>query len=347
MQKNMITRSNILMLIDALIVVGGYFLTYAIILPRYLWTDSFLIFRYTFLIVMVLYLASYALGGIYKQIWRYADAGEFQLCFFYSLLGGGAFIVAAGIIRYHVPLRIQLFSPFIIAFLMIASRMLYKIIWQKKTRMEGIRLSRLAENKANDISNTDSAGQSLERTSNKKSVYKRKRLAIVGAGESGALLYKEIRQNPDIRYDTIFFVDDSIDKIGRKLYTVPIYGPIGNIKSLVETHNIDEIIIAMPAVSGERKRRVVELCSETSAEVRILPTMAVTLATDPDSASKYDRTDALMTKLRKIDVEDLLGREAVKVEEEDITAYIEDRTILVTGGGGYIGSLLCRQIADY
>ena len=122
MSKNVLNRSNILMLIDAIIVVGGYFLTYAVILPRYLWTDSFQIFRYTFLIVMVLYLSAYVLGGVYRQMWRYADAGEFQLCFLYSLLGGGAFIVAAGIIRYHVPLRIQLLSPFVIAVLIEVQR---------------------------------------------------------------------------------------------------------------------------------------------------------------------------------------------------------------------------------
>ncbi len=347
MSKNTLNRSSILMLIDAMIIVGAYFLTYAAILPRYLWTDSFQIFRYTFLIVMVLYLASYALGGIYKQMWRYADAGEFQLCFFYSLLGGGAFIIVAGIIRYHVPLRIQLLSPFVIAFLIIASRLVYKVAWQKKTLMEGQRLGKVSERDGEDLASGDNNQEILEKVGNKKPSHRRKRLAIVGAGESGALLYKEIRQNPHIRYDVIFFADDNRDKIGRRLYTLPIYGPIDNIKDLSDSRNIDEIIIAMPAVTGERKKRVVELCSEASAEVKILPAMAVTLSTDKGAENRYEGSDALLNKLRKIDVEDLLGREPIRVDDGDISSYIAGKNILVTGGGGSIGSELCRQAVKY
>lgn len=322
MLNNLIKRSNILMLIDAIIVIAGYYVTFVAILPRYLWPEPFYIFRYTFLIVMVVYMTVFLFGGIYQQMWRYADAREYRMCMTYSLLAGGAFIVIAGVIRYHVPLRIQLLSPFIIGVLIITSRIGYKLMRQDKHTVE----------------NSDK----LLNTKNST----RKKLAIVGAGESGALLYQEIRANPSIKYDTIIFVDDNPSKIGRKLYGVPILGPIQNIENFTQEYNIDEIIIAMPAVSGERKREIAELCSDTRAEVKILPSMAITL----EGQALFDgeeRTDRLISKLRKIDVEDLLGRDPIKVSDADISTYIKGKNVLVTGGGGSIGSELCRQIAKY
>ena len=317
----MFQRRNILMAIDAAIIIFGYYFTFMTILPRYLWGQTFQIFRYTFLIVMVIYITVYIWGGLYRQVWRYADAREYRMCMTYSLLAGAAFILVAGVIRYHVPLRIQLFSPFIIGAFIVTSRMAYKLLRQNRHK-------------------TDFTPQAS------KQKYKDfKRLAIVGAGESGALLYQEIRANPHIKYNPVIFVDDDSSKIGRKLFNVPILGPVQNVESFVDEYKVDEIIIAMPAISGERRKEIAELCNDTSATVKILPSMVITL--DNKIGTEEDKTDVLLSKLRNIDVEDLLGREPIKVNDADISSYIEGKHVLVTGGGGSIGSELCRQIVKY
>lgn len=311
-------RKNYLMLIDSILIVSGYYLTYLAILPRYLLGETFHSFKYSFLIVLVIYLFAYIFGGIYSKIWRYADAKEYRACMAYSLLAGGVFIVIAGTSQYHVPLRIQVISPFVIGVLIITSRIMYKIIRQDRSLR-------------------------VEKESRKKKEI-RKRLAIIGAGNSGALLYREMKENPYIKYDIIFFMDDNMDKIGRKLYDIPIYGPIDHIAKASEKHLIEEIIIAMPSITGKERKRIVELATESKADVKILPSMAFALA---EKASLEGRQTDLMGKLRDIEVEDLLGRDPIRVDDADISTYIKGRNVLVSGGGGSIGSELCRQVISY
>ena len=321
MYKQFFQRRSLLMAIDVIIVVVGYFLTYIAILPRYLWPEYFVVFRFTFLIIAVIYSISYVVGGIYKQMWRYADASEYRLCMAYSMLAGGAFILASGVINYHVPLRIQLLSPFVIGVLIVFSRIIYKILFQTKNESKETSKSQLVK------------------------VADKKRLAIVGAGEAGAALLKEIKSNSSIRYTPVIFVDDNPNKIGRKLYNVPIVGDVSQIDKFVDEYQIEEIIIAMPAISGAQKQKVVEYCHATNANVKILPSMAIRLA--EESLAFESSTDILFNNLRKIEVEDLLGRETIKVNDTDISSYISGKNVLVTGGGGSIGSELCRQIVKY
>lgn len=309
------------MAIDVIIVVVGYFLTYIAILPRYLWPEYIVVFRFTFLMIAVIYSIVFSFGGIYKQMWRYADANEYRLCMTYSVIAGGIFILVSGVIRYHVPLRIQLLSPFIIGVLIVSSRIFYKIIFQAKNEGKSV------------------TGKQVVKSGEKK------RLAIVGAGEAGAALLKEIKSNSNIRYNTILFVDDNPNKIGRNLYSIPIVGEISRIADFVEEYQIEEIIIAMPAVAGTQKQKIVEYCHATTASVKILPSMAIRLS--EEALSLEADSDILFNNLRKIEVEDLLGREAVKVDDADISAYIAGKNVLVTGGGGSIGSELCRQICQY
>ena len=311
-----------LMLIDVSIVLMGYLFSYIVTVPRYLWISYYETFKFTFLIIAIIYIASYVVNGMYKQMWRYADVNEYRLCLVSSLLAGGAFIVASGIIKYHIPLRVQVVSPFIITFLIIASRIAYKILVEK-------------EKQAFVESNRKKNGQN-----------QKKRLAIIGAGEAGALLYKEIRSNPLIKYDIIMFIDDNPNKIGRKLYSTPIYGGLENIEELVHKNYIEELIIAIPNATGEQRKRVVELSSKTDANVKILPSISGTLTNSTEDIENNSK-DILISKLRNIDVEDLLGRDPVRVDEVDITKYIKGKVVLVTGGGGSIGGEICRQVASY
>jgi len=161
------------------------------------------------------------------------------------------------------------------------------------------------------------------------------RVLIVGAGDAGAILAREIASNPRLNLKVAGFVDDDPAKQKSILNGLPVLGGRKSIPFLVKDLEIDEIIIAMPSVGGDVLREIVELCKQTSARIRILPDI-------------YQSTKkSLFTALRDVKMEDLLRREQVTVDIKQIAGYIEGRTVLVTGAGGSIGSELCRQIVEH
>ncbi len=317
--KKTINRKNVLMMIDIIIITIGYLLSYLITLPNELWEQYWATYKSSLLMAAIVFSASYYFFGIYNQIWRYADEREYRLCAISTAIGGVLFIVLGELAGYNVPIRIQLSAPFIILFIFVLSRISYKLFADGESIQ----------------SKTPTAG-------NRKPPYK-KDLLIIGAGSAGVMLLKEIRANPQLGYRMKGFVDDNPKKIGRVLNGHKIYGPIDHLESLIRTYEIDEVLIATPAATGAEKKRIVDIASGTRAKVKILPSVATSLTNISDSAEN----NLLIGKLRNIDVEDLLGRDVVKVKETDIKAYTEGKNVLITGGGGSIGSELCRQISLY
>ena len=163
-----------------------------------------------------------------------------------------------------------------------------------------------------------------------------KRVMIVGAGEAGRMLLREIRvENPKTSV-ACCLVDDNPNKRGRILENVKIEGSRRDIKALVKKHRIDRIIIAMPSASAERRKAILDICKETGCELKMLP-----------GISQILNGQAKLAQLRDVSVEELLGREPVKTDMTEIAQYIKGKTVMVTGGGGSIGSELARQIASY
>ena len=163
-----------------------------------------------------------------------------------------------------------------------------------------------------------------------------KRVMIVGAGEAGRMLLREIRvENPKTSV-ACCLVDDNPNKRGRILENVKIEGSRRDIKALVKKHRIDRIIIAMPSASAERRKAILDICKETGCELKMLP-----------GISQILNGQATLAQLRDVSVEELLGREPVKTDMTEIAQYIKGKTVMVTGGGGSIGSELARQIASY
>ena len=163
-----------------------------------------------------------------------------------------------------------------------------------------------------------------------------KRVMIVGAGEAGRMLLREIRvENPKTSV-ACCLVDDNPNKRGRILENVKIEGSRRDIKALVKKHRIDRIIIAMPSASAERRKAILDICKETGCELKMLP-----------GISQILNGQATLAQLRDVSVEELLGREPVKTDMTEIAKYIKGKTVMVTGGGGSIGSELARQIASY
>ncbi len=159
-----------------------------------------------------------------------------------------------------------------------------------------------------------------------------RRVLIVGAGDAGNMLVREIQNNSQLKLKAVGFIDDDRSKLNKILHNVPVVGNSRKIPALVKELEIDEIIIAMPSVSGEQIRPIVEIAKQTNARIRILPGI-------------YQSTNgSILTRLRDIRMEDLLCREPVNTDLSHVSAYIKGRVVMVTGAGGSIGSELCRQL---
>ena len=168
---------------------------------------------------------------------------------------------------------------------------------------------------------------------NYKNRNKFKRILIVGAGAAGSVILNEIKSSDRLYGDVLCFVDDNKQKQGRIINGIPIEGGREDIPKLVEKYGIDEIFIAIPSASTKDRRDIIYICQQTDAKVKILPAIY-----------QLVNGEVSVSKLREVQVEDLLGRDQIQYNVDEVAAYIKNKVVLVTGGGGSIGSELCRQI---
>ena len=159
---------------------------------------------------------------------------------------------------------------------------------------------------------------------------------IIGGGAAGNAIIKEMESSSYLSMRAVCAIDDNPGCHGKYLRGVPIVGGREDILKSVEKYSVDEIIIAMPSASKQALKPILEICKETGCRMRILPGMYQII-----------NGDVSVSKLREVQIEDLLGREPVQVNVDEIAGYVKDKVILVTGGGGSIGSELCRQIAKH
>ena len=164
----------------------------------------------------------------------------------------------------------------------------------------------------------------------------RKRVLIIGGGDAGAIIIRELKQHPELKSVPVAIIDDDMSKYGKKINGVPIVGNREMIFDTIEKQKIDEIIIAIPSADRKVINEVYSECAETGCKVKILP-----------SISELIDESVIIQKIRDVSIDDLLGRETIKLDTEEISTCIENKVVLVTGGGGSIGSELCRQIASY
>jgi FlaA1/EpsC-like NDP-sugar epimerase len=162
----------------------------------------------------------------------------------------------------------------------------------------------------------------------------RKKLMIVGAGDAGELILREILQNPRLGYDPVCFVDDDPNKLKRKIHGVPVLGPVEEIPRL--PCEFDEILIAISSGKGEEMRRIVAACERTGKRYRTVPGIGELIG-----------GKVSVKAIREVTLEDLLGREEVHLDQEEIARYLRERRVLVTGAGGSIGSELVRQVSRF
>ena len=176
----------------------------------------------------------------------------------------------------------------------------------------------------------------LRRQNRKFPWVKRKKVMIIGGGEAGRTMITEIQNSKYLDQKVACIIDDNPKKIGRYIKGIKVVGNRDSIKKNVKRYNIQQIILTIPSVNSARIRPIVEICQDTNCELMILPGV-YQLVTGEVKASK----------LRPVKIEDLLGRDEVHINLNEIMDYVSGKVIMVTGGGGSIGSELCRQIAEH
>jgi FlaA1/EpsC-like NDP-sugar epimerase len=163
-----------------------------------------------------------------------------------------------------------------------------------------------------------------------------KRVMIVGAGAAGTMIINEMMAKRELKYNPVVLIDDDPFKRGKKISGVKVEGKVSDIPRIVREKEIDEIIIAIPSINNVEKIEIIEICKKTKCKVKIIPGIYEIIT-----------GEATVNKIKDVDLEDLLGRDPIKLDTKGISSYLTNRTILVTGGGGSIGSELCRQIAIF
>ena len=163
------------------------------------------------------------------------------------------------------------------------------------------------------------------------------RVMVVGAGQAGSVVIREMKQSDFAKsLKPVCFVDDDPRKIGQSVLGVPVRGGVDDIPALADRFAIDQIIIAIPSLSGERKSAIIEECRKTKCGIKIIPGIYELL-----------NNHVMLNQMRAINMEDILGRDPVKLEAEGISRYLAGKIVLISGGGGSIGSELARQIASF
>lgn len=165
---------------------------------------------------------------------------------------------------------------------------------------------------------------------------KRKNTMVVGGGEAGAMIIKEFQNSRYLAHRVCCVVDDNTSKVGKYIRGVKIMGTRTDIPYLAHELDIDEIVVALPSVSQKEVSAILQICQKTDCQLRVLPGLYQMI-----------NGEVSVSRLRKVEIEDLLGREPIKLQVESVMGYVQGKVVLVTGGGGSIGSELCRQIAAH
>lgn len=276
-----------------------YELRYAAIPRRFLHTFLDTIFFFIAAAVLVLYLFR-----LYHSIWRFVGTSELV-----RLFGAYGILAVAEVFTIHFWPFIMPRSYYIIGFVL-------SMFWSVGIRFSYRLIKQLFRgDKAAGRQNGDN-------------------ILIIGAGEAGRALIQEFRVSDKIMGQVKCLIDDNSNIWGSHLEGVPVVGGRESILEAVKEYHINKIIYAIPSSSGEVRRDILKICSETRCKVQTVPGMY-----------QFVNGDVTLSRLRNVEIQDLLGRDAISVNLDEIYEYVKGKVILVTGGGGSIGSELCRQIA--
>ena len=251
-------------------------------------------------IVLIVFAAYY----LYQSLWRFASYRELMRLIGANFVTFLAQVIGITLLFRQMPFAYYFFGVIIQFFLTTAIRFSYRFVV-------------------------------LERSKRSCNHYTKK-VMIIGAGEAGQVLLRDIYHAKEVEYKVCCFIDDNPNKWHRNIEGIPIFGGRDDILTAVEKYKIDLILVALPSASKTQTRDLLEICKETGCELKLLPGMY-----------QFLTGDISLSNMREVAVEDLLGREPIKVNLTEILNSIEGKVVMVTGGGGSIGSELCRQIAGH
>ena len=302
-----------LMLVDIAIIIGVYYMTNFIRildLHSIVLNGELNLTRLAALVIMLM--TGRILCGVYRNVWRYANI-ETYLTIMVSDFISNMILMLIGRVWFAVNLGIGVHMIVAMAILLVTllSRYCYQLLYAYRSK---------------------NADKTIEGNSINQ-IYKVE-AAIVGAGNVGATLADEYFRNPRSRYVPVCFIDTDPEKIGQTVNGVPIYSEDNSTANLLKRMKVQEIIIALPDLTVERKQRLYERYRRTGCPVKIY-----------DYPSGTEEKSTAKRTLRDFRIEDLLFRDPIEVENPETKAFYAGKTVLVTGGGGSIGSELCRQIA--
>ena len=269
-----------------------------------------------FVLVPLIRLPVYYGFRLYRRLWRYASMREFKVVVLAGIVASAlVFIANFGLLPllgiYHCPSRsiLVLEGGLSIAFLG-GTRFLLRLLQERMTREDATGLKAFVQNP--------------------------RRVLIVGAGDAGAMILREMQHNPGLGLQAVGFVDDDHAKLHMRIHGVPVLGTREDIPALAKRCRIDQAIIAMPTASGKAIKDTVAFCKEASVSFKTIPGIYELL-----------EGSVSVSQIRDIQLEDLLRRETIHTDVNGIGRYLGQARVLVTGAGGSIGSELCRQIASH
>ncbi|MDX6507825.1 MAG: hypothetical protein QOG06_2469 [Gaiellaceae bacterium] len=271
--------------------------------PRYYDT----LFRRTILIVVAIKLVVFVLFRFYDRWWRYVSIRDMWSAMrgvtAASLVAGLTVYFFSPVAQVRLPRSVAIMDWLLLLGFVAGSRLLARSV--------------------------------IERPGTTGLVARGKEVLIVGGGDAGQLVIREMQRNRQLGYTPIGLIDDDPRKKNLRIHGVRVLGTTDDLRHILRDNRPDEVILAIPSASGEMRQRIVNVTRESNVPVKTLPGLYELIAGE----------SALATQIRPVQVEDVLGREPVEVDLESTAGYLKNATVLITGAGGSIGSELCRQIA--
>ena len=311
----------VVLILDAILLTaawyGAYLLRFNFEIPE----ENMVFFKGMLTFIVGIKLIVFYFFNIYKGMWRYTSIKDF------------IDIIKAATVSSLIIVSIILFTYRFVGF----ARSIFILDWGITVFLiSGYRLSiRLYFSVIYGNNHTRNTFARLF-IPHKDKADRKKDLLIIGAGDCGEKIYREIRDNARLSYNVIGFIDDNTSKVGMQIHGIPIVGTTREIKQVADKINAKEILIAIPSATSAQMREIISRCKESGIPFKTVPGMG-------------ELIDGKVTvkAIRDVAYRDLLGREIIDLEEERISGYLENSKVLVTGAGGSIGSELCRQICRF
>lgn len=250
-------------------------------------------------------IVSFFLFKLYSRVCRYAGSSELLAIVGANFAGAICWFIFSVLVEAVLPRSIYILTALVLTFFVGGTRLSLRV-----------------------YSYLTSKPQYIQRTQ------KLNKVLVIGAGDAGAMLAREIERYHSGKRKIIGFIDDDRDKQGKTMFGIRVLGSRYDIEQVVADTDANEIIIAMPSVKGKEIKEIIDVCKNTNCKLTILPGV-------------YEIIEGTVSvnQLRPVEVEDLLGRDPVKLDTKNVSAYITGKVVLITGAGGSIGSEICRQVA--